>query len=414
LWAPVVAAALAVGLLYMSMFAVPPLITIFVDELGLSHPQAGALMSVCLVGFLLASIVSGRLVDRIGPRRTILAGLLLCGAATICFATVQSFPLFVVWRAALGIAGGLIFAPSVAFVALLLKRRTNLGVGVLLTGLSSGTTTAYFATAFLADALDWRWPFFIYGAAALAGAAIFAAVSRATPLRHGPEHDGPTFGVRRALVAAPFRLLLAALFLGMFVAYGVLTWLPPYLEESAGFSTSQISFTTTVMTVIAIPGTFSAGWLAHRTGRPLVVASCGLALTISVVVFALSSSPSLGLATAAGTLCILGTSHALGPMNAVAPVLFGRAGAGTASGLAAAAGMCGAVASTYAGGWIVGATDDYTAAFAVYTTAAVLVSLVVIPLAIVSLHRWRATTGYTAHALPDRREGLDLDLGDPG
>ena len=42
LWLPVIGAALAVGLDYLVIFAVPPLITTFVDDLGLSHAEAGA------------------------------------------------------------------------------------------------------------------------------------------------------------------------------------------------------------------------------------------------------------------------------------------------------------------------------------------------------------------------------------
>jgi predicted MFS family arabinose efflux permease len=386
----VVAAALAVGLLYLSIFAVPPLITVFVEELGLSHAQAGALMTVSLGGFLVTSVFSGRIVERLGPKQTMLTGLAVCATATICFAAKQSFPLFVLWRLAVGISGGLIFAPAVTFVALLMRARANLGIGVLLTGLACGTTTAYFATAFLEEALGWRGPFLVYGAATVGGAAVFALVSRATASQHGHAHASLAIGVREALAAPPFRLLLVALFLAMFVAYGVLTWVPPYLDESAGFSTSQTSLATTLMTVIAIPGTFSAGWLAHRTGRPLGVACIGLSFPISVAVFAATSSPPLGLATGVGTFCVLGMSHSLGPMNAAAPSFFGRGGAGTASGLAAAAGMCGAMTSTYAGGWIVGETG-YTTTFIVYAAAAAIGSLVVIPLTIVTLRRWRAT-----------------------
>lgn len=390
LWLPVAAAALAVGLLYAAIFAVPPLIPVFVDDLGLSHSEAGALMSVCLGGFLVASIVSGRLVERFGPSRVILAGLLLCGAASLCFPLADELAAFLAARGALGLAGGLVFAPGIALVASRLPGRANLGVGALLSGLASGTTVAFFATRFLADALDWRWPFWVFGAAALAGAAVFFAVSDASAPAAAGRRAGQKVPVRRVLASPPFRLILAALFVGMFVAYGVLTWVPPFLDEVAGFSTSQISFTSALMTIVAIPGTLSAGWLAYRTGRPLAVASAGIALPALVAVFAFWTSPSPAAATLVGTLCVLGTSLALSPMNAMPPVLFGRAGSGTASGLAAAASMSGAVASTYAGGWIVGATGRYGAAFGVYASAAAVAAAAIIPLAALSLRRWRA------------------------
>ena len=56
-----IAAFLAVGLTYISVFIVPPLITVFVDDLGLSHSQAGTLMSVYLAGYAVISLVCGQL-----------------------------------------------------------------------------------------------------------------------------------------------------------------------------------------------------------------------------------------------------------------------------------------------------------------------------------------------------------------
>src|SRR3990170_4678735 len=89
-WLPIAGAALTVGLLYLAMFAVPPLITTFVDDLGLSYSQAGALMSITLGAFLLSSLVSGSLVERFGASRVIAAGLVLCGLSSACFALTES------------------------------------------------------------------------------------------------------------------------------------------------------------------------------------------------------------------------------------------------------------------------------------------------------------------------------------
>ena len=93
-WVPISGAALAVGLSYLVIFSVPPLITTFVDDLGLSHAQAGALMSVCLGGFLVSSLFSGRLARRFGPIPVVVAGLVLCGVASICFALTESLAVF--------------------------------------------------------------------------------------------------------------------------------------------------------------------------------------------------------------------------------------------------------------------------------------------------------------------------------
>lgn len=392
-WIPICGAALAVGLVYLAIFSVPPLITTFVDELGLSYTQSGALMSVCLGAFLLSSLVSGRAVERFGPVPVIVSALVLCGAGTACFGLTDSLGVFFLCRAAIGIGGGLVYAPGVTFVSSLLPpARVNIGIGVFLCGLSVGGTVAFFATRLLSDALDWRWPSWIFGAAVLVGAVAVHLLSSADsprPRRHARRSATP---VGELLASRPFRVLLLSLFVALFVAYGIFTWIPPYLDDSAGFSTAEIGFVSALMTLAGIPATFAVGLIADRSGRPLATAAAGLALPVLLVVFAVVSTPLLGVAILVSTLAALGISGGLGPLYALPPVLFGTDGGATASGLAASAAMGGAVASTYFGGWVVGATDGYSEAFGIYTVAAAATALGLVPLVAVSLRRARAAT----------------------
>lgn len=392
-WLPVSGAALAVGLSYLVIFSVPPLITTFVDDLGLSHSEAGALMSVCLGGFLVSSLVSGRLARRFGPIPVVVAGLAVGGAAAIGFGLANSLAVFLLCRAAIGVSGGLIYAPGLTFVTAQLPwSRANLGVGVFLCGLSMGGTAAFFATRLLADQLDWRWPSWIYGAAVLIGAVVVTVVS--SPSSPRASRDGDTGGapLRELLSTRPFRLLLVSLFGGLFVAYGVFTWIPPYLDESAGLSAAEISLVSALMTLVGIPATFGLGWLADRSGKPFWVASVTLAAPVLLAIFVLTETPSVGLAIAVAAGSAFGVSGGLGPLYAQPPALFGPAGGGTASGIAASSAMAGAVASTYLGGWMIGATDGYALPFAVYALAAALTGLVLVPSVATSVLRWRGAT----------------------
>jgi predicted MFS family arabinose efflux permease len=394
IWLPVGGAALAVGLVYMAIFAVPPLITVFVDDLGLSHAQAGGLMSVAVAGLGLGSLVSGPLANRFGNVRVVVAGLVLCAAASFSFALTTSFGLFLLCRAAVGLAGGFIYAPGLTLVVRLLPpRRANVGVGIFLCGLAIGGTVAFFATRLLEDALGWRWPFWIYGVACAAGsAAVLALAGSASSRRAGPAAAGA--GALRLLARSrPFVLLCTGLFVALFVAYGAFTWIAPYLDESAGFSTGEVSLTLTLMTLAGIPGTLLAGWLADRTGRPVGVASAALALTMAMVVFAVVGNPSFAAATLVAVAAALGINAALIPLYALPPVLFEPAVAVTGSGVAAASGMAGAIVSTYFGGYLIGATDGYGPAFAVYTVAAAAAVFVLLPAVALSLRgaRDRAT-----------------------
>jgi len=390
-WVGVAGAALAVGLNYLVIFSVPPLITTFVDDLGLTHAQAGALMSVCLGGFLVSSLLSGKLASRFGAIPVVTAGLVLTGVASICFGLTDSLAVMLVCRASIGVGGGLIYAPALTFVTSVLPAaRANLGVGVFLCGLSIGGTAAFFATKLLEEALDWRWPSWIYGAAALVGAALVVVLTAgAAPRRQAASRSS---GYRAVAASPAMRVLCVSLFVALFVAYGVFTWIPPYLDASAGFTTGQISLASSLMTLAGIPATFGAGWLADRTGRPLLIAATGFALPLSLLVFALTDSPLYGTAVMVATLSALGISGGLAPMYALPPVLVAEHATASASGIAAAAAMAGAVTSTYLGGWIVGEGEGYGAAFWMYTLAAALTVFALVPIVAANVRRARLAT----------------------
>jgi predicted MFS family arabinose efflux permease len=379
-WRPVIGMAAAVGLVYLSIFSVPPLITTFVDDMGFTHAETGAMMSVCLAAFLVGSLVSGRAAARYGTVQLIVASLVLCGVATMCFAITASLGPMLVCRALVGLAGGLVYAPGVTLVTTLLPpAKANLGVGIFLCGLSVGGTVAYFATRLISEGLDWRWPSWIFGVVILVGAAVVAALSASAATSRSKTRAEAGVDLRAMFAVPAFRVLVPTLFLALFTAYGVFTWIPPYLDESAGFSTSQISLTSALMTLAGIPATFGVGWLAYRTGRPLVIAAAGLAMPALLVVFALTSTPSPGGATAVSFLASFGVSGGLAPLYALPPILFGAVAGATASGVAAAAAMGGAVASTYLGGWLIGA-NGYGAAFWMYTIGAIVTAFLLVPL----------------------------------
>ncbi len=391
-WAQLAVSALAISLLYMSVFAVPPLITTFVDDLGLSHPEAGALMSLFLAGFLVTSSLAGRLLARFDPRQIVVAGLLLGGTASICFALTDTYPVFLLCRLTLGVAVGLVYAPGITFAASLFSvQRANLSVGVFISGVSGGIVVSFFATPLLEQSLDWRWPFWIFGGAAVAGAFLFRGVTRGEAAGERTAEVGERIPIRQLLTQPSVRLLLLALFVGMFTAYGVFTWVAPYLDESAGFSTAQISATAALMAFTGIPASLGGGWLASRIGNPFVVSASGFALALVLVVFALSASPPLGVAVAVATIAAFGVATGNSPLYAVPAMLFGRA-AGSASGLAATAGMSGALISSYAGGWIVD-TAGYGTAFGVYIAAAALAAFVIVPAAALTTRRTGALAG---------------------
>ena len=320
-------------------------------------------------------------------------GLALAAASTFLFAATDNFGVFLVARLGIGAATGLLYAPGIAFVARLLPRRQlSTGVGIFTSGLSFGILFVFLATPLLEEATSWRWAVVAYGIAMVVGTVIFIVATLPVSSRASRATDvsaGPGIPTRQLLTDSSFLRTCAALFIAMFVAYGVYTWIAPYFDEIAGFSAGQISLALAVSVGAGIPATLLGGWLSDRTGRPVLVSGTSLALVGVLIVLAGSDQISFAVATLVSLVATFGAAGALVPLFSLPARVVSAGTAAKATGIATAAGMSGALVSTLLGGRLVEATDGYTVAFIVYVAAAAAALIVVFPLAALALRNAR-------------------------
>lgn len=98
--------------------AIAPLLPEYVAELGLSKAQAGVLSASYAAGTLLLALPAGLLAARVGPRNTVIGGLLLLGFASVAFGFAHDFPLLVAARFSQGAAGALIWSGALTWLVM--------------------------------------------------------------------------------------------------------------------------------------------------------------------------------------------------------------------------------------------------------------------------------------------------------
>ncbi len=96
--------------------AIAPLLPMYVSELGLSKAEAGVLSASYAAGTLAFSLPAGLLAARIGPRLTVIAGLLVLGCASVVFGFAHQFLLLDGARFAQGAAGALIWSGTLTWL----------------------------------------------------------------------------------------------------------------------------------------------------------------------------------------------------------------------------------------------------------------------------------------------------------
>jgi MFS family permease len=96
--------------------AIAPLLPDYVSQFGLSKAEAGVLASAYAAGTLLASLPAGLVATRVGPRRTVIAGLLLLGASSVVFGFGSEIGVLDAARFAQGISGALIWSGALTWL----------------------------------------------------------------------------------------------------------------------------------------------------------------------------------------------------------------------------------------------------------------------------------------------------------
>lgn len=96
--------------------AIAPLLPDYVDDFDLSKAEAGILAAAYAVGTLLASLPAGLVATWVGPRRTVIGGLLLLGLSSLLFGFAGEIALLDLARFAQGVAGALIWAGALTWL----------------------------------------------------------------------------------------------------------------------------------------------------------------------------------------------------------------------------------------------------------------------------------------------------------
>jgi MFS family permease len=149
------------------------------QDLGLSVPDMGYLLSAFLWSYAFSQLPTGALVDRLGPRLLLTCGLTLWSGAQFLGGLVGSFDQFFGARVLLGIGE----APQFPTAARVTRdwfnpRDRGLATGIFNCASSLGTAIAAPLLTFLMLWVGWRWMFMTMGVAGLLVAAVWYVIYR--------------------------------------------------------------------------------------------------------------------------------------------------------------------------------------------------------------------------------------------
>jgi MFS family permease len=264
--------------------ALVPLLPYYADEFGLSKGQAGLLVGAYAAGAVLGALPGGLAASRFGPRRAVVAGLLLMACASVAFGFAGDAWTLGLARLAQGFGSALSWAGALAWLVAgtpRSRRGEMLGtaIGAAIFGALLGP-----ALGALAEAAGAR-PVFL-------GVSGVALVLVAWALRTPPVDAEPQ-PARTILTALRTPLMLAALWLMVMPAllFGVVSVLVPLELGDAGWSAAAIAAVFIAAAAVEMVIAPLLGRFSDRRGRLLPLRIALGASIVVVTALALADRP---------------------------------------------------------------------------------------------------------------------------
>jgi ACS family hexuronate transporter-like MFS transporter len=333
---------------YIDRQTLSVLIVTIQRDLHFNDVQYGYVVQAFLLAYMVMYVVSGRLVDRYGAKRTQAFFLLAWSVADALTGFATGFRSLALSRAALGAAEPGNYTASLRAAGdWFSQKQRSIAVGIYSMGGTLGAAIAVPVSAGLALRFGWRSAFFFTGACGIVIALLWILIYQDPEERRISPERVPWASVLRQ----PY--ILEMLFTRMMtdsVWYFFLFWSLKYMQESHGLKLKVVGETLWVLYVAADIGSLLGGFLSARAIGQFgaVGARFAVMLPAAACMLLLAVIPGLHSTTAAaGLLSFLALCHMAWMTNATTMTLdlYPRTMATTIQGMIGAASAAGGLLS---------------------------------------------------------------------
>lgn len=230
----------------------PPVVALDIRaSLGIGPDEMGLMFSATFFAYALMQPFAGFSADRFGPKRCLVACLILLALASIWFSRSGSLFSAAAARALVGLAAGFAFVPAVRLSANWLPERYfGMASTCILAASALSNFLAGSPLARVAGKFGWRWSFLMMGFVAAALLVLVWWIISDRPADDGRAGDaladGPRTGAKelgflqatKQVLRTPIFWLISLVYSGTDLLYDTFTglWAGPFLIEGYGLS----------------------------------------------------------------------------------------------------------------------------------------------------------------------------------
>ena len=279
LWA-LTLSAFAIG---TTEFVIVGLVPTIANDLGVSLPSAGLLVSLYAVGVAIGAPVLTALTGRWNRKVVLISLMGLFVMGNLLAWQAPSYETLIIARILTGLAHGVFFSiGSMIATSLVSKDKEASAIAIMFTGLTVALVTGVPLGTWIGQHFGWRATFLV-----VSSLGIIALIGSAVLVPKNLKQSIPaTFKEQLQVIVKP-RLLLVYLMtiLGYGGTFTAFTYLAPILEQQTGFASSTIGIIMLVYGVSVAVGNIWGGKLADKRGPISALSIIFSALTIILLAF---------------------------------------------------------------------------------------------------------------------------------
>lgn len=260
-----------------------PLIPVIQGELGISYTAMGVLLGIWQFVYVLWSIPSGILVDKIGGRKALAIGGFFLFLSACGRMAAEHYATFLLGVMMLGIGGPIISSGSPKIIAQLFPaERRGVAMGISVTGPALGISVCLMSTHSIFLPLfddNWRAVMAVWAGSALSATVVWYVITRLVKLDYdmGMEATSPTPAVPQRqviseLLAQPAVRIILAMSIGLFlINHSLNNWLPEMLIALHHMPPTVAGYWSSVPVLVGIIGALFIPRIATPKRRIYVI-----------------------------------------------------------------------------------------------------------------------------------------------
>lgn len=333
----------------IALWGLPYYYDFMVREFGWTRAQvaSGNAFSKLMIGPLFG-FVAGWMVDRFGPRKLLIVGVLLAGLAVSGLGSISSlrgFYFFYLLNALGYLCGGPL--PCQVLVSRWFVKARGKAMGFAYLGIGVGGAAVPWISHFLVDRFGWQVALKVLGLLIIVVTLPFAVLVKDAPAHALASKSRAFSDLKRAFKSFPFVLLILGSMCSIAAVSGTQQSLKLFLGLDLHYTQREAATVLSLVLGFSIVGRLLMGWLADRFAKKYVMLLIYLLVVVAIPLIFMSTRPMIT-SFAAGLFGIaLGGDYMIIPL--ITAEIFGVEILGRLMGVLLAAGS---VADALAPWWV--------------------------------------------------------------